>query len=92
MGLEEDDNEDEDYVDPMDGVDPQDVQFECLNDPVLLNITDRLLTYENNDLLAGYANVCLACKGDKRVLEYEHIVAKDKTCPECNGTSVVSGT
>lgn len=89
MGLEEDDNKDEDYVDPMDGVDPKDVQFECLNDPVLLNITDRLITYENNDLLAGYASVCLACKGDKRVPAYDYIESEDKTCPECNGTSVV---
>jgi hypothetical protein len=70
------------------GIDVDDIQFECLDDPVLVHHTRQLYRYENAVLLVNYDIMCTRCVGDKRVIGHEHLKSsKDALCPECKGTS-----
>ena len=76
-------------------VDLNDINIECIDDPVLIHLTRVLTTYENETVLHGYDAICTDCVGDKKVVAFEHLPSQkeeDVKCKRCNGTGRVVRT
>ena len=76
-------------------VDLNDINIECIDDPILVHITRVITMYENATILHGYDAICVDCCGDKKVIAFEHLPKQgeeDVKCARCDGTGRVVRT
>jgi hypothetical protein len=76
-------------------VDLNDINIECIDDPVLVHLTRVIEHYENETILHSYDAICLDCVGDKKVIAFEHLdsqAEEDVKCKRCDGTGRITRT